>query len=117
VTTARGHKASEILDVIDTEIAALVASPPTAKEVEKAKALAETDFWSSLVDVDGKAEALGHYETALGDFRRLSAIAERLTVVSVEDVARVVRTYLVPAKRTIVIAEPEHDDDDEDNGG
>ncbi len=72
VTTARGHDADEILAAIDRELAALVEQPPPARaEVEKAKALAETDFWTALVDVDGKAEALGHYETALGDFRRL----------------------------------------------
>src|SRR4029079_17979234 len=35
VTTARGHNADEILQTIDKEIAALVDSPPTAKEVEK----------------------------------------------------------------------------------
>jgi zinc protease len=113
VTTARGHNADEILGTIDREIAALVESPPSAKEVEKAKALAETDFWSSLVDVDGKAEALGHYETALGDFRKLSVIADRLTQVTADDVARVVREYLMPARRTIVIAEPEADDEEE----
>ncbi len=121
VTTARGHDAAEILATIDREIALLVENPPTAAEVEKAKALAETDFWSSLVDVDGKAEALGHYETALGDFRRLSVIADRLSAVTVDDVARVVRTYLLPTRRTIVIAEPEcdgddGDDDDDDEG-
>jgi zinc protease len=115
VTTARGHRADEILASIDREIAALVEAPPSAAEVEKAKALAETDFWSGLADVDGKAEALGHYETALGDFRRLSAIAERLTAVTAEDVARAVRTYLVPAHRTIVIAEPEDPDADDDD--
>jgi zinc protease len=114
VTTARGHDADEILETIDQEIAALLESPPTTKEVEKAKALAETDFWSSLVDVDGKAEALGHYETALGDFRRLGVIADRLTAVTADDVARVVRTYLMPTKRTIVIAEPEDDGEDEE---
>ena len=114
VTTARGHDADEILATIDREVASLVEHPPTAKEVEKAKAIAETDFWSSLVDVDGKAEALGHYETALGDFRRLSVIAERLTTVTADDVARVVRTYLLPTKRTIVIAQPEEDVEDED---
>jgi zinc protease len=118
VTTARGHDAAEILATIDREIAALVENPPTAAEVEKAKALAETDFWSSLVDVDGKAEALGHYETALGDFRRLSVIADRLSAVTADDVARVVRTYLLPTRRTIVIAEPEPDGaDDEDDDG
>ena len=111
VTTARGHDADEIVGTIDREIAALIEHPPGAAEVEKAKALAETDFWSSLVDVDGKAEALGHYETALGDFRRLDAIAARLTQVTADDVARVVREYLQPARRTIVIAEPEDEDD------
>jgi zinc protease len=110
VTTARGHSADEILQTIDRELASLRENPPTSGEVEKAKALAETDFWSSLVDVDGKAEALGHYETALGDFRKLDALARRLTTVTAEDVARVVRTYLLPSKRTIVIAEPEEGD-------
>jgi zinc protease len=107
VTAARGHSADEILQTIDRELAMLREDPPGSAEVEKAKALAETDFWSSLVDVDGKAYALGHYETALGDFRRLDAIAKRLSAVTAEDVARVVRTYLVPGRRTIVIAEPE----------
>jgi zinc protease len=114
VTTARGHSADEILQTIDRELASLRDNPPSNGEVEKAKALAETDFWSSLVDVDGKAEALGHYETALGDFRKLDALAKRLTAVTADDVARVARTYLVPGKRTIVIAEPEPDTDAED---
>ncbi|MEO8551227.1 MAG: hypothetical protein ABI678_14695, partial [Kofleriaceae bacterium] len=96
--------------------------PPQKIEVEKAKALAETDFWSALADVDGKAEALGHYETALGDFRRLSTIADRLGAATAADVARAVRTYLAPAHRTIVIAEPEDpnapdDGDDDDEAG
>jgi predicted Zn-dependent peptidase len=85
----------------------MAEQPPQRAEVEKAKAIAETDFWTSLVDVDGKAEALGHYETALGDFRKVNTIAERLAAVSVEDVARCVRSYLRAERRTIVIAEPE----------
>jgi zinc protease len=109
VTAARGHRADEILAAIDAEIAALVERPSAALagEVAKAKALAETDFWSALVDVDGKAEALGHYETALGDFRKLNALAERLAAVTADDVARAIRAYLVASRRTIVIAEPE----------
>ena len=118
VTTARGHDADEVIAIIDAELAALAATPPSRAEVEKAKALSETDFWSSLVEVDGKAEALGHYETALGDFRKVNMIAERLAQVTVDDVARVVRTYLLPHRRTIVIAEPEDPDaDDLDDDG
>lgn len=117
VTAARGHSADEILALCDAELAAMAAEPPARAEVEKAKALAETDFWTALVDVDGKAEALGHYETALGDFRKVTAIAERLAAVTVDDVARVVRAYLRPERRTIVIAEPEPHDDEADDGG
>ena len=110
VTAARGHTADEILGVIDEELALMADKPPAKAEVEKAKAIAETDFWTSLVDVDGKAEALGHYEAALGDFRKVNSLAERLAEVTAEDVARVVRTYLQASRRTIVIAEPEHED-------
>lgn len=112
VTTARGHHAAEIIETIDREIADLVRNPPDSAEVEKAKALAETDFWSALTDVDGKAEAFGHYETTLGDFRRLGTIAERLAAVTTDDVARVIRGYLVATRRTVVIAEPESSDED-----
>jgi zinc protease len=119
VTAARGHSADEILGFIDQELARMREVPPLAAEVEKAKALAETDFWSALVDVDGRAEALGHYETALGDFRKVNTIAQRLAAVTADDVARCVRTYLKPERRTIVIATPEEpdapgDEDDDD---
>jgi zinc protease len=119
VTAARGHTADEILGIIDQELADMMERPPLPAEVEKAKALAETDFWSALVDVDGRAEALGHYETALGDFRKVNTIAQRLAAVTVEDVARVVRAYLRPERRTIVIATPEDPDidEEEDNEG
>src|SRR5262249_48823194 len=117
VTAARGHTADEILAEIDRERAAMAEAPPQGAAVAKAKALAGTDFWTSLVDVDGKAEALGHYETALGDFRKVNAIAARLASVTAEDVARCVRGYLRAERRTIVIAEPEspasNDEDDE----
>ncbi|HEY0254200.1 MAG TPA: pitrilysin family protein, partial [Kofleriaceae bacterium] len=117
ITTTRGHNADEVLATIDGEIAALMETPPSLAEVEKAKALAETEFWLELVDVDGKADKIGHYEVTLGDFRKLNTLAERLTHVTVADVARVIKTYLVPTHRTIVIAEPEDalDDDDDDD--
>ena len=115
VTTARGHSAEEILATIDRELAALAAAPPSDREVEKARAHAETSFWLALADVDGKAEELGHYETTHGDFRRLNVVAERLSKITATDVSRVVNAYLSPERRTIVIAEPEADDGDADD--
>ncbi|HEY4244790.1 MAG TPA: pitrilysin family protein [Kofleriaceae bacterium] len=115
ITATRGHGADEVLATIDEELRRMREQPPGNAEVEKAKALAETDFWSSLVDVDGKAEALGHYEVALGDFRKVNSLAERLAAVTAEEVARAVRQYLRPEARTIVIAEPESGAEDGDD--
>ncbi len=122
VTCARGHKADEAMAAIDEVIAALAADGPTAAELEKAKNLIETDFWASLVDADGKAEALGHHETALGDFRSLFELGARLAAVTADDLRRVIRQYLVPEARTTIIAEPdgtatEDEDEDEDEDG
>jgi zinc protease len=115
VTAARGHTADEILAIIDEELQAMTAGTPSKAEVEKAKALAETDFWIQLADIDGRAEQLGHYETTLGDFRKVNTIAQRLAAVTADDVARVIRTYLRPERRTIVIATPEDPDADEED--
>jgi zinc protease len=114
VTMARGHHADEAIAEIDQVIDAMAEAPPAAGELAKAKNLVETDFWAGLLDADGKAEALGHHETALGDFRSLTTLAGRLAAVTAEDVTRVVRTYLRRDRRSIVIAEPEPDDDGED---
>jgi zinc protease len=113
VTMARGHRADEAIAEIDDVIAAMAERPPAAAELAKAKNLVETDFWAGLTDADGKAEALGHHETALGDFRSLTTLAERLAAVTADDVTRVVRTYLRKETRSVVIAEPDASDDGE----
>jgi zinc protease len=113
-TCARGFTAADVLAEIDAALVALAATPPTPAELVKAKNLAETDFWSGLADVDGKAEAIGHHEVALGDFRTLNVLAERLAAVTADDVVRVARARLVPEKRSVVIAEPDPDAADAD---
>jgi zinc protease len=124
VTCARGHRAEEALAEIDRVLADLAERGADDAEVQKAKNLTETDFWSALVDADGKAEALGHHETALGDFRTLEELAGRLAAVSASDLRRVVREYLVPRARTVIVAEPDgseaaerEDEDGEDEDG
>jgi zinc protease len=114
MTCTRGHTAAEVIAELDRVIAEVVADGVGAAEVAKAKNLTETDFWAQLIDADGKAEALGHHETALGDFRSLAELGARLAAVTPDDVVRVIRTYLVPEARTIIVAEPDGDADDDD---
>lgn len=107
VHLARDRHADEALAEIDAALADLARTPVPADELDKIKNCVETDFWSALEDCDGRAEALGHYEVTLGDFRRLFAMAESIARISAEDVQRVAATYLDPRRRTVVIAEPE----------
>lgn len=102
----RDVPAEEALAVIDEQVARLAAEPPPPAELAKAKSCVETDFWSALVSLEGKAEALGHYQTALGDFRALLATAERLEAVTAEEITRAAADYLSPERRTVAIARP-----------
>lgn len=107
VNLTRGHRAGAALEVLDRAAARLRDEPVTDAELAKVKNCVETDFWSGLADADGKAEALGHFESTLGDFGRLFEVAARLEAVTAEDVQRVAREYLVPERRAVVIAEPD----------
>jgi zinc protease len=116
MTCTRGHRAADAIAVLDEVLAEVVAEGVAPGELMKAKNLTETDFWAQLVDADGKAEALGHHETALGDFRTLAELGQRLAAVTAEDVVRVIATYLVPAARTTIVAVPDGDPESEDPG-
>ncbi len=126
ITCARGHDANEVLSIVDEELARLINEPCTELELQKAKHLAETDFWSGIADIDGKAEALGHHETALGDFRSVALLATRLAEATPADIHRAAQQYFITTSRSLVIADPdgetaddetddETDNDDNDN--
>jgi zinc protease len=109
VQLCRGQEAEAVEAEIEAVVAELAARPVDADEIEKVRSVVETDYWSELESNDGRAEALGHHETTLGDFRRLFDLAERLARVTAGDVARVVRTYLVADRRCCILIDPESD--------
>jgi zinc protease len=113
----RGKTAADAEAIIDEEIERLIRDSLSPAELAKCKNRYETGFWSELETADGKAEALGHYETVLGDYRGLFTAAARVETLTVEDVRSAAATYLKKEARTIVIAEPSGEDDDEDDDG
>ncbi len=92
---------------IDDLLANLIAGEIPSSEVQKVANQVETEFWGGLTTMDGKAEALGHYQCVHGDFRALFTMASRLENVSAEDASRILRTYFTEDTRTIVRIEPE----------
>ncbi len=101
-TATREHNLDEVQEAIDSALATLAASEVPASEIEKVRNLVETEFWGGLQSMDGKAEALGHYQSVHGDFRRLFTMAERLATVDASDVQRVMQKYWQPCQRTVI---------------
>ena len=99
---------AEIADIL----ADLAAHPVGDEELDKVRSVVETDFWNELEGVDGRAEALGHYQTVLGDYRRLFEMAGALSRIGAGDVQRAINRYLVADNRSTVIIDPDPDGED-----
>ena len=96
----------ELIAALDPILAAVRASPVTEGELDRAKAKLELAALQSLETVSGKAEQIGFYETVLGDpaafFDRLAAYRR----VTIGDMLRVARRYLVRSARTVIDVVP-----------
>jgi zinc protease len=106
VSLQRGHSAKEAEAIVDEELERLGREPLAPHELDTAKTRLLTHFMRELRPQSGKAEALGHYETTVGDYRKLFAVADGYRAVTAADVERVARRYLVPSRRTVVIGVP-----------
>lgn len=123
--TARAeHTCEELLAALDGVFEEVKKTGVTQAEIDRAKARSELGVLQSLETASGKAEQIGFYDIVLGDpaaqFERLAAIRR----VTLGDVLRVARRYLVASARTIVLVRPDGsesddggDEDDEEAGG
>jgi zinc protease len=99
---------------LDEAILRLHREPVPESELVRIQNRLETAFWSELETASGKAEALGHYESTLGDFRRLFEVPARVLAIRAHDVQRVAAQYLQGGTRTVVVAEPSAEGEEED---
>jgi zinc protease len=104
IQMTKGHGAEEAEARVLAAIADLAARPPGAPELAAAKARVETAFWRDLSSSHGRAERLGEFEIATGDFRRAFARGDELSRVTAGDVQRVAAAYLGPGARSVVVA-------------
>ncbi len=103
----RGTSLDTLQAAIDGLLEQLVAHEFPLSEIQKVANQVETEFWSGLTTMDGKAEALGHYQCVHGDFRALFTMAHRIENVNAHEVMRVLRTYFTETTRTIIRIQPE----------
>jgi zinc protease len=108
VTARPGHSAAALEEAIDAELAALIASGPTDKEVQRAQYAIETSLLMSVEKIggDGLADIVNEYNQYVGDPDYLARDLERYRRVTPADVQRVLAAQLRKNARVVVHGVP-----------
>jgi zinc protease len=106
VSMRPGQPIQKGLAILDGEVARLRREPPTDAELDKAKNRYELGFLNGMETAGGKAEQIGFYDSVLGDAGRIFARLEQYRRITPDDVLRVAKRYLDPARRTILTVLP-----------
>jgi zinc protease len=115
--SARGeHTVEELVAALDRLLAEVRQNSVSPAELERVKARLELGTLQGLETVGGKAEQIGFYETVLGDPAALFDKLEAYRRVTIGDLLRVARRYLVDTARTIIEVFPDGTGGDEEDG-
>ncbi|MFO7181328.1 MAG: pitrilysin family protein [Pseudomonadota bacterium] len=98
-----GHRAEELLTVIDRELERVRDEPISEEEIERGRARFELGLLAGLETVDGKASTIGFHETLLG---RPAAAFERLEAIrrtGASELRRVARRYFDRSRRSVIL--------------
>jgi len=82
---------------------------PTEEELMRAKNRIESAFWRGLLDVDGQAEQIGHYETTTQDASFVMHLITAVRSMQVAQLVSAIRRYLNPAAYASVIVQPKEE--------
>ena len=105
--TARPGTSADVLErAVVGEVDRFMAEAPTDAEIERAVALIETEFISSLQSATERADKLSMFATYLRDPSRINTHVDRYRAVTAADVARFARERLGPAHRATLVYVP-----------
>ena len=97
---------SLLMKTIDKHIEQIVNEPITQSELDKMKNQLRRNEVSGATTVANKASRLGNFAVLLGDTDRINQRLKEIEAVTIEDVQRVAKKYLVPNNRRDIRIEP-----------
>ena len=102
LTARTPHAPATLVHAIDEIFAEVTAAPVDEEELARARARIELGTLQGLDTAVGKAEQIGFAETVLGDPAAIFTRLARYAAVDADEVLRVARSYLDPARRTVI---------------
>jgi len=105
----RGVEISKIEKTINEEIQKVKDGAITQEELERARTKARADLIRSLDDNSGLALSLAKNEAQNGDWRTVFTRLDKLEAVTLDDLQRVAKKYLVKQNRTVGILKNKED--------
>jgi zinc protease len=101
-----GRTLAEVETALETELDRLAEEPITPAELDKAMKRAKAQFVMAGESVSGQGQMIGMAEAVSGDYRWYERTLETLEAVTLEDIERVRREYMVRTNRTVALYEP-----------
>lgn len=101
-----GRTLAEVETALEAELERLGEEPITQAELDKALKRAKAQFVMAGESVSGQGQMIGMAEAVSGDYRWYERTLETLEAVTLEDIERVRREYLVRNNRTVALYEP-----------
>jgi zinc protease len=106
VKLSEGARMTDAEKATDALIDALAKDGPTPTEMTKVRNRTESSFLFGLQSNLQRATRLGQFEVFWGDARLLNDEPAKYLAVTKDDIQRVLRKYVVPARRTVVEVRP-----------
>lgn len=98
----------QVEQVLGAELSRLARAGPTERELDRARAVLESESLAEFQTALGRARALAALELVAGDARALGRQRERYTAVTPADVSQAVSAHLLPETRVLVEVHPPH---------
>lgn len=105
-TAAPGQEVTKVAQVIQESLAQIQQQPVSQEELARAKTQLEASFVLGNQDITSQASQLAYNQTVAGDYRFIEKYLAAIAQVTPEDIQRVAKTYLDPAKKTIGFFDP-----------
>lgn len=111
---AKDVSAQKLEKAMIAEINKVIKEGVTEQELIKVKNRKLVDFYRTMSTINGKADTIGSYELYFGDYKKLFSAPDEYNKVTLKDIQRVAKQYLIKANRTVGVLSSEEDSNEND---